>query len=146
MKAITAGNSHGPKASIDDIRERYGRDIRLWMPLHARPDAEGQFAKARWEWFDLVSDMYAANFQAVTDWHEKRGMYTTAPRVGREPSGAGQLRRRSLKFLRSLTMPGQDCLVKKCLDVHDFKEIASVAEFQGTRSMTELMGVGGWQG
>jgi hypothetical protein len=51
-----------------------------------------------------------------------------------------------LKFLRSVTMPAQDCLGSKCMDVHDFKEIASVAEFQGTRAATELMGVAGWQG
>ena len=58
-------------------RERYGRDIRLWLPLSVDRDAEGVFARARWEWFDLVSDIYAETFQAVTDWHEKRGMYTT---------------------------------------------------------------------
>ena len=60
-----------------DYQKRYGRDIRLWMPLLLDQDVEGLAAKARWEWFDLVSDLYAANFQAVTDWHNRRGMYTT---------------------------------------------------------------------
>ena len=111
-------------------RERYGRDIRLWLPLSVDRDAEGVFARARWEWFDLVSDIYAEGFQAVTDWHEKRGMYTTIHfwEEGIQPqvSAVGD----HLKLLRSVTMPGQDCLGRKALRVHDFKEIESVAEFE----------------
>ncbi len=123
-------------------RERYGRDIRLWLPLAVDRDVEGVFARARWEWFDLVSDIYAETFRAVTDWHEKRGMFTTAHywEEGIQPqvSAVGD----HLKMLRALTMPGQDCLGRKALRVHDFKEIASVAEFQGVRATTELMGAG----
>ena len=51
-----------------------------------------------------------------------------------------------MKVLRSLTVPGQDCLGKKALQVRDFKEIESVAEsvaeFEDTRAATELMGAG----
>src|SRR3989304_1627964 len=43
-------------------------------------------------------------------------------------------------------MPGQDCRGRKPLRVHDFKEIESVAEFQGVRAVTELMGAGGFEG
>ena len=134
-------------ATVDDrYRERYGRDIRLWMPLSVDRDVEGTFARARWEWFDLVSDIYAETFRAVTDWHEKRGMYTTAHfwEEGIQPqvSAVGD----HLKMLRSLTMPGQDCLGRKALRVHDFKEISSVAEFQDVRAVTELMGAGGFEG
>jgi hypothetical protein len=127
-------------------RERYGRDIRLWLPLSVDRDVEGVFARARWEWFDLVSDIYAETFRAVTDWHEKRGMYTTIHfwEEGIQPqvSAVGD----HLKMLRSVTMPGQDCLGRKALRVHDFKEIASVAEFENTRAVTELMGAGGFEG
>jgi len=127
-------------------RARYGRDIRLWLPLSIDRDAEGVFARARWEWFDLVSDIYAETFRAVTDWHEKRGMYTTAHfwEEGIQPqvSAVGD----HLKMLRSLTMPGQDCLGRKPLRVHDFKEVESVAEFQNARAVTELMGAGGFEG
>ena len=127
-------------------KERYGRDIRLWMPLALDPDSEGLFAKARWEWFDLVSDIYAETFRALTDWHEQRGMYTTAHfwEEGIQPqvSGVGD----HMKMLRTLTMPGQDCLGRKPLRVHDFKEIESVAEFQNARAATELMGAGGFEG
>ncbi len=127
-------------------RERYGRDIRLWMPLMIDADAEGAAAKTRWEWFDLVSDIYAGNFRAVTDWNEARGMYTTIhvweEGIPPQLSGVGD----HMKFLRAVTMPGQDCLGRKPLRVHDFKEIESVAEFGGVRAATELMGAGGFEG
>ena len=124
------------------FRERHGRDIRLSLPLMVNQDVEGIYAKARWEWFDLVSDLYAASFQAVTDWHEQRGMYTTAhvweEGIPLQISTVGD----HMKVLRALTMPGQDGLGQKALQVHDFKEIESVAEFQNTRATTELMGAG----
>jgi hypothetical protein len=128
------------------FKERYGQDIRLAMSLMVNKDVEGLYAKVRWEWFDLVSDIYVGNFQAVTDWHEKRGMYTTAHvwEEGLPPqvNAVGD----HMKFLRSVTMPGQDCLGKKALRVHDFKEIESVAEFENTRAATELMGAGAFDG
>ncbi len=127
-------------------KERFGRDIRLWLPLSVDRDAEGTFARARWEWFDLVSDIYAETFRAVTDWHEKRGMSTTAHfwEEGLQPqvSAVGD----HLKLLRALTMAGQDCLGRKPLRVHDFKEIESVAEFENSRAATELMGAGSFEG
>ncbi len=134
-------------ATLDErYRDRYGRDIRLWLPLSIDRDVEGAFAQARWEWFDLVSDIYAETFRAVTDWHEKRGMYTTAHfwEEGIQPqvSAVGD----HLKMLRALTMPGQDCLGRKPLRVHDFKETESVAEFQDVRAATELMGAGAFEG
>ncbi|MEW5900759.1 MAG: glycosyl hydrolase [Acidobacteriota bacterium] len=127
-------------------RERFGRDIQLWMPLLLDQDVEGLAAKARWEWFDLVSDIYCETFQALTDWHEKRGMYTTAHvwEEGLPPQVSAVADH--LKLLRALTMPGQDCLGRKALRVHDFKEIASVAEFESARAATELMGAGGFEG
>jgi hypothetical protein len=131
--------------SLDSqYKTRYGRDIRLWMPLMLDRDAEGLYAKARWEWFDLVSDLYAGNFRMVTDWNEKHGAYTTAHFW--EGSLAAQVNAVGdhLKLLRALSMPGQDCLGKSALNVHDFKEIASVAEFGNTRAATEFAGAGGW--
>lgn len=125
---------------------RYGRDIRLWTPLLIDRDVEGRAAQARWQWFDLVSDIYCETFRAVTDWHEKRGMYTTIhvweEGLAPQTSAVGD----HLKLLRAVTMPGQDCLGRKVLRVHDFKEIASVAEFENARAATEIMGAGGFDG
>ena len=129
--------------SLDKTFKRcHGQDIRLALPLMLNKDVEGTYAKVRWQWFDAVSDLYAANFQAVTDWHEQRGMYTTAhtweENIPLQVYAVGD----PMKLLRAVTMPGQDCLGRKALQVHDFKEIASVAEFQNSRAMTELMGAG----
>jgi hypothetical protein len=134
-------------ATLDErYKERYGRDIRLWLPLSVDRDVEGVFARARWEWFDLVSDIYAGTYRAVTDWHETRGMYTTIhfweEGIPPEVSAVGD----HLKMLRSVTMPGQDCLGRKPLRVHDFKETESVAEFGNARATTELMGAGAFEG
>jgi len=138
---------YGRKLSWSDsldrrFKERNGQDIRLALPLMLNKDVEGLYAKARWQWFDLVSDLYAGNFQAVTDWHEQHGMYTTAhtweENIPLQVSTVGD----PMKLMRALTMPGEDCLGRKALQVHDFKEIVSVAEFHNTRATTELMGAG----
>ena len=131
--------------SLDQkYKQRHGRDIRLWMPLMLDQDVEGLYAKARWEWFDLVSDLYSANFRVTTDWNERHGAYTTAhvweESIPAQVSCVGD----HMKLLRALTMPGQDCLGTKALFIHDFKEDVSVAEFGNTRATTELMGAGGW--
>jgi hypothetical protein len=124
------------------FKERHGRDIRLSLPLMVDRDVEGQYVKARWEWFDLVSDLYAANFQAVQDWNARHGMYTISnlweESLSLQVNAVGDF----MKLQRVHSMPGQDCLGRKALQVHDFKETASVAEFQNTRAMTELMGAG----
>ena len=69
-------------------------------------------------------------------------MYTTAhtweENIPLQLSAVGD----HMKVLRALTMPGQDCLGRKALQVHDFKEIVSVAEFHNTRASTELLGAG----
>jgi len=127
-------------------KERYGRDIRQWLPLMADKDVEGLYSKARWEWFDVVSDIYAETFRSVTDWHEQRGMYTTAHVWEESIPAQVQAVGDHMKILRAFTMPGQDCLGRKSLCVHDFKEIESVAEFENVRAATELMGAGGFEG
>jgi len=108
-------------------------------------DVEGQYAKTRWQWFDAVSDLYAGNFRTVTNWHEQRGMYTTAHvwEEGIQPqlNCVGD----HMKILRSLTMPGQDCLGLKALRVHDFKEAQSVSEFENVRFASEVLGAGDFE-
>ncbi len=127
-------------------REEYGRDIRLWMPLLADEDVEGIYARARWEWFDVVSDLYAEALGAVSKWHERRGMYCTVHFWEEGLSPQAQAVGDHFKVLRAYTMPGQDCLGLKALHIHDFKEPQSVAELDGTRCMTEFMGAGAFAG
>jgi hypothetical protein len=127
-------------------RGAYRRDIRLWMPLLADEDVEGVYARARWEWFDVVSDLYAETMGAVSEWHERHGMYCTVHFWEEGLSPQAQAVGDHLKLLRAYTMPGQDCLGLKALHIHDFKEPQSVAEFEGRRCMTEFMGAGAFAG
>ena len=125
-------------------RARYGRDIRLWMPLMLDYDVEGRYAKARWEWFDLVSDIYVENFNQVVEWHTERGMYCIA-NFWEESLPAQALRVGDhMKMQRKYTMPGQDALHSGVLLPHDFMEAVPVGEFENRRVMSEMLGASQW--
>ena len=134
----------------DDLASEYkgkkGRDIRLWMPLIFEKDFEGLWPKARWDWYNVISDLYTDNYLgSVSRWLESHGMYDIS-NLWEE-----SLRLQALtvgnffQAQRAVTMPGNDCLIKKGLDVHDFKETQSVTEFENKRFQSEIMGVAGWQ-
>lgn len=121
------------------------QDIRLWLPLLTEKDKEGVFAKARYDWFDVVSDVYKECFvEPVANWLKQRNMYYISnlweESLTKETSNVGDL----MRINRTVTMPGTDCLQMKSQDVHDFKETQSVAEFEDRPCMTEIMGVAGW--
>lgn len=125
--------------------EKKGRDIRLWLPLLTEDDKDGLFAKARNDWFDVVSDVYiACYFEPLVSWLKERDMYYISnlweESLQLETMAVGDL----MRITRSVTMPGNDCLEMKSQDVHDFKEVQSVAEFEDRPFMSEIMGVAGW--
>ncbi len=133
-------------ATLDQrYRERWGRDIRQWMPLMVDEDSAGRFAKARWEWFEVATDLYAETMGSTSRWLEKRGMYCIEnlweESLQWQARGVGDF----FKLSRAYSMPGNDCLKTKALDVHDFKEVQSVSEFEGQRCMSEIMGAGSWR-
>ena len=131
----------------DSLRERYENDtdtdIRRRMPLLLDEDSEGAYASARVDWFEAVSQLYAENYQRVTDWHERRGSYTTGHFWEESLSAQARWTGDHFAMQRALSMPGQDCLGDNAMSIHDFKEAQSVAEFEGARFMTEFMGAGG---
>ena len=49
-----------------------------------------------------------------------------------------------MRTTRAVTMPGNDCLDMVSQEVHDFKEIQTVAELEDRPFMSEIMGVAGW--
>ena len=134
----------------DDLDQEYkeskGRDIRLWMPLMFNIDIEGMWAKARWDWYDMVSDIYTDNYLgSVSRWLEARGMYDISnlweESIVSQAFAVGDL----FKAQRAVTMPGTDCLRSRALHVHDFKETQSMTEFESKRFQSEILGVAGWQ-
>ncbi|MEW6071370.1 MAG: glycosylhydrolase-like jelly roll fold domain-containing protein [Planctomycetota bacterium] len=129
-----------------EYRERTGRDIRLALPLLLDRDEEGSWPAVRWSWYDAVSALYADTFLGgVSRWLEARGMYCISnlweESLTLQAFAVGDF------FLaqRTVTMPGNDCLVRKALEVHDFKETQSVTEFENRRFQSEILGVAGWQ-
>ncbi len=127
-------------------REKFSRDIRLWMPLLLDEDVEGIFAKARWEWFDAVSDVYTQTLGATSRWLEQRGMYCISnlweETLMWQAAAVGDF----FKAQRAYSMPGTDCLALNALGPHDFMETRSVTDFENRRFMSEIMGAAGFWG
>lgn len=121
------------------------RDIRTWLPLLTEKDKDGLFVVARCDWFDVVSDVYNESyFKPLVSWLKERNMYYISnlweESLQLQTIAVGDL----MRTTRYATMPGNDCLEMKSQDVHDFKEVQSVAEFEDRPLMSEIMGVAGW--
>lgn len=142
------GNYGWQMAWSDYFAKRYKeikkRDIRLWLPLLTEKDNGGLFAKARYDWFDVVSNVYKECFMGpVVDWLEQRNMYYISnlwEGLLAQPNSVGDF----MLMQRTATMPGNDCLQMSSQKVRDFKETQSVAEFEDRPFMSEIMGVAGW--
>ena len=127
-------------------QEMKGRDLRPWLPLLTEADDEGVWVRARYDWFDVVSDIYEKHFIGrMSDWLAKKNMYCISNLW--EESLMFQTRAVGdfIRMQRAVTMPGTDCLEMKSQRVHDFKETQSVCEFEDRPCMSELMGVAGWE-
>jgi hypothetical protein len=136
------------KDLASEYEEEKGSNIRRWMPLMFEEDVEGLWPKARWDWYDIVSGLYTDNYLGtVSRWLKSHGMYDISnlweADVGLKMQAltVGNF----FQAQRAVTMPGNDCLVKRGLDVFGFKETQSVTEFEGKRFQSEIMGVAGWQ-
>ena len=146
-----------------EYKDRKSADIRLNMPLLVDEDIEGRFAKARWDWYDVVSDIYADGFlSGVSRWLEKRGMYCISNLWEETLTAQAHCVGDFFKAQRAVSFPGTDALsgpagkafidlpasrgmTHKALLAHDFAETQSVAEFENRRFMCEILGVAGWQ-
>lgn len=129
-----------------EYRERTGEDIRRSLPLLLDRDEEGRWPAARWSWYEAVSKLYADNYLGgVSRWLEERGMYCISNLWEESLSAQAYAVGDFFAAQRSVTMPGNDCLVHKALLVHDFKETQSVSEFESRRFQSEVLGVAGWQ-
>ncbi len=131
---------------VELYQEMKGSDMRKFLPLLTEKDSEGLWVKARYDWFDVVSDIYSSQFLGrLSDWLLDRDMYY----ISNLWEESLMLQTRAVgDFMRSqreVTMPGNDCLLMYSQNVHDFKETQSVCEFEDRPFMTELMGVAGWQ-
>ena len=121
------------------------RDIRLWLPLLTEKDKDGLFAKARYDWFDVVSGVYVeCFFQPIVNWLKQRNMYYISNLWEESLIVQTKCVGDFMRIQRTATMPGNDCLQMVSQDVHDFKETQSVCEFEDRPFMSEIMGATGW--
>ncbi len=141
------GNGNG-LAWSNDLPEKYrsntGRDIRLWLPLMLDDDSEGLSARARFDWFEAVSDLYSSFYAEINDWLAVHNMYYIVNVWEESLQWQASFVSDHMKVQRSFSMPGTDCLGLKAYDIHDFKETQSVSAFEGRRLQSEIMGAGGW--
>jgi hypothetical protein len=52
-------------------------------------DSEGLSARARFDWFEAVSDLYSGFFAGINDWLAERNMYYIVKCVGGKFAVAG---------------------------------------------------------
>lgn len=129
----------------ESYQKRKGRDIRAWMPLLIESDAEGKCIKARFDWFEVMSDIYSNEyFGALSRWAERHNEYFTMHIWEENLPIQSRADGDYFALQKAVSFPGNDSLRRKPLEVHDFKESQSVAEFQGRQFMSEVMGVVGW--
>lgn len=131
----------------ETFKKRAGYDIALALPLLIEEDAEGRWAKARWDWFDALSLCYRDSFaQPISDWAKARGMDMTCHYwegdIYQQAMEVGDY----MLMQRTSTIPGTDALFADILNKPElFNETASVAAFEGRMNMCELPGVVGWR-
>ncbi len=131
---------------VERYQEMKGSDMRKFLPLLTEEDSEGLWAKARFDWFDVVSDIYSSQFLGrLSDWLLEHDMYYISNLWEESLLLQSQAVGDFMRAQREVTMPGNDCLLMFSQNVHDFKETQSVCEFEDRPFMTELMGVAGWQ-
>lgn len=129
-----------------EYRVQTGVELALGLPLMLDRDAEGSWPKARCDWYRAVSTIYTDGFfGAVSRWLDRRGMYTISNLWEESLTAQAYAVGDFFAAQRSVTMPGNDCLVRKALEVHDFKETQSVTEFENRRFQSEMLGVAGWE-
>ncbi len=126
-------------------RERFGEDIRVWMPLLSERDAEGRWTVARWRWYDAVSAVYTDGFfKKIVGYAEEKGLCLT-----------GHLWEESLynqtlqtgdfyRAMRCFTITGVDSLRMDCRSPRDFKEAQTISQMEKKRYMCEACACANW--
>ena len=128
------------------FRERTGDELRLICPLLLEKDVQGKWMRARYNWFDTVSELYAdINFGIASDKLAEYGMYYLVHLWEEHLLGKALLAGDPMRVYRAVTMPAIDHLFKDFNRVCSYKEAQSVCEFDGKRFADELLGCCGWE-
>jgi hypothetical protein len=127
----------------DAFQRRHGYDLRPLLPL-LRGEADHRAAKVRWDYFDLVSDLYRFAFvEQVTEWCRQYGIDHAASFY--EEQLAIQVRQAGDMFglWRTMSVVEIDALLERARMPIDFKEAVSVAHFERKPLAVENQGLQG---
>lgn len=126
--------------------EKCGENFKKNCALLLKKDKQGRWMKARYNWFDALSDAYSQYlFKYQSDELEKKGLTYTTHLWEERLLGQALLAGSPMKIYHSITMPGVDHLGKDCYRIRTYKEAQSVAEFDRKRFSCEILGVCGWE-
>lgn len=125
-------------------KEKTNNDIRMMMPIVIDRDAEGKFAKARYDYMDVVSDLYTDFFGTMNDYLQQKDIYYVSNFWEESLQWVARCVGDLMKMQRRFSLPGTDALTMKIYDPHDLMESHSVAAFENRRLELEFMGAGGW--
>lgn len=125
-------------------KEKTGNDIRLMMPIVIDRDMEEKFAKARYDYFDVISDLYTDFFGTMNDYLQEKDIYYVSNFWEESLQWVARCVGDLMKMQRRFSLPGTDALTMKVHDPHDLMESHSVAAFENRRLELEFMGAGGW--
>lgn len=140
---------YGPKiAWSSDLEEAFkkqtGRPLAECLPLLIDKDSDGKYARARCDWFSVISEIYGGYFETLSNWWLERKMYFISnlweENLLWQTYAVGDF----MSLQRRVSFPGTDCLQLNGLDVSQFKETQTVTEFEGRRMQTEMMGAANW--
>lgn len=130
----------------EEYERRCGRSWRLNCPLLLDKDAQGRWMRARYDWFDAVSEVYSqVMFGIVSDRLAERDLYFTTHLWEERLLGQALLAGDPMRVYRAVSMPGIDHLRRDPWNARTYKEAQSVAEFEGKRFMCEILGCAGWE-
>jgi hypothetical protein len=125
----------------DAFRQRHGYDLRPLLPL-LRRQGDQRAARVRWDYFDLVSELYRHAFvEQVTEWCRRHGLEHTASFY--EEQLAIQVRQAGDMFAlwRTMSVVEIDALLERARMPIDFKEAVSVAHFEKKPLAVENQGL-----
>lgn len=126
--------------------EKCGENFKKNCALLLKKDKQGRWLKARYNWFDSLSDAYAKYlFKYQSDELEKHGLTYTTHLWEERLLGQALLAGSPMKVYHAISMPGVDHLGKDCYRIRTYKEAQSVAEFDNKRFSCEILGVCGWE-
>lgn len=123
-----------------------GRDFRLNCPLLLEKDSQGKWMRARYDWFDCVSELYSEFvFAKCSRELEARGMTFSTFSYAERCLGQALLCGDPMRIYRAVSLPGANQLYNDPNVSRSYKEAQSVAEFEGKRLLGRIFGVSGWR-